>query len=75
MISKRFKQQKVVWLLYLDIELFLSFCDDVTEFFVWFFRVVIIFLINVSKMVILVKFKVNMTNHCLYAKIKKKTYI
>ena len=57
--------------MYLDMELFLSFCDDVTEFLVWFLQVVTIFLISVSKMVTLVKFRVNITNHCFYAKITK----
>ena len=71
MIFKRFKLQTVVWFMYLDMGLFLSFCEDVTEFLVWFLLVVIIFLINVSKMVTLIKFQVNMTNHCFYAKITK----
>ena len=74
-ISKRFKQQTWVWFLYLDIELFLSFCDDVTEFLVWFLLVAIIFQNHVSKMVILVKFQVNMINHCSYAKITKIQFI
>ena len=71
MIFKRFKQETVVWFMYSDMGLFLSFCDDVAEFLVWFLLVVIILLIDVSKMVTLIKFQVNMTNPCFYAKITK----